>query len=99
MVEVASSNLAGPTKHERARCKRAFLCVKVDHTLGLEKLIEEHACRPFYAPQSLGISAKPCRHNFVARLFRIVISHFRGESRRTDIKPGRVLETPNYVGR
>ena len=32
MVEVASSNLAGPTKHERARCKRAFLCLKGPHS-------------------------------------------------------------------
>ena len=37
MVEVASSNLAGPTKHERARCKRAFLCLKGYHTLELAK--------------------------------------------------------------
>ena len=38
MVEVASSNLAGPTKHERARFKRAFLCLKGYHTLELAKL-------------------------------------------------------------
>ena len=92
-------NLAGPTKHERARCKRAFLCVKVDHTLGLAKLIEEHGCRPFYAPQSLGSGAKPCRHNLVSRFLGFVVGHFCGESWRTDIKAGRVLEPPNNVGR
>ena len=45
MVEVASSNLAGPTKHERARCKRAFLCLKVNLTLGLAKPVEKRALR------------------------------------------------------
>ena len=41
MVEVASSNLAGPTKHKRARCKRAFLCLKVYHTLELAKPVDK----------------------------------------------------------
>ena len=31
MAEVARSSLAGPTKHKKARYKRAFLCLKV-HT-------------------------------------------------------------------
>ena len=33
MVEVASSNLAGPTKHKEARLKQTFLCVEVSHIL------------------------------------------------------------------
>jgi hypothetical protein len=41
MVEVASSNLAGPTKHKRARYKWAFLCLKVYHNLGLAKPVEK----------------------------------------------------------
>ena len=41
MVEVASSNLAGPTKHERARFKWAFLCLKVYHTLELAKPVDK----------------------------------------------------------
>ena len=41
MVEVASSNLAGPTKHERARFKRAFLCLKVYHTLELAEPVDK----------------------------------------------------------
>ena len=28
-------NLAGPTKHNRARLTRAFLCLQVCHSLGL----------------------------------------------------------------
>ena len=55
MVEVASSNLAGPTKHERARCKRAFLCLKGYHTLELAKPIEKRALGAFSPPpQSAG---------------------------------------------
>ena len=34
------NNLAGPTKHERARCKRAFLCLEAYHTLELAKPVE-----------------------------------------------------------
>ena len=49
--------------------------------------------------RSLGRGVKPCRNNFVSRLFRFVIDHFRRESRRTDIKSGRILEAPNNVGR
>ena len=45
MVEVASSNLAGPTKHERARCKRAFLCLKVFRSLGLAKPVDKRDLR------------------------------------------------------
>ena len=45
MVEVASSNLAGPTKHERARFKRAFLCLKGYHTLELPKPVETRDLR------------------------------------------------------
>ena len=41
MVEVASSNLAGPTKHQRARYKRAFLFLKVYHTLELPKPVDK----------------------------------------------------------
>ena len=41
MVEVASSNLAGPTKHKRARLKRAFLCLEVYHNIGLAKPVEK----------------------------------------------------------
>ena len=37
MVEVASSNLAGPTKYKRARLKRAFLYLEVYHTIGLAR--------------------------------------------------------------
>ena len=45
MVEVASSNLAGPTKHKRARFKRAFLCLKGYHTLELAKPVEKRDLR------------------------------------------------------
>ena len=45
MVEVASSNLAGPTKHKEARFKRAFLCLKGYHTLDLAKPVEKHDLR------------------------------------------------------
>ena len=45
MVEVASSNLAGPTKHERARYERAFLYLKVYHTLGLGKPVDKRDLR------------------------------------------------------
>ena len=41
MVEVASSNLAGPTKYKRARLKRAFLYLEVNHTIGLAKPVEK----------------------------------------------------------
>ena len=41
MVEVASSNLAGPTKHKRARFKRAFLCLKVYHTPELAEPVDK----------------------------------------------------------
>ena len=41
MVEVASSNLAGPTKYERAHFKRAFLCLKIYHTLELAKPVDK----------------------------------------------------------
>ena len=49
--------------------------------------------------RSRGRGVKPCRNNFVSRLFRFVIGHFRGESWRTDIKSGRVFEASNNVGR
>jgi len=45
MVEVASSNLAGPTKHKRARYERAFLCLKVYHTLELAKPVGKRGLR------------------------------------------------------
>ena len=45
MVEVASSNLAGPTKYKRARLKRAFLCLEVYHTIGLAKPVEKRDLR------------------------------------------------------
>ena len=45
MVEVASSNLAGPTKHKKARIKRAFLCLKGYHTLELAKPVEKRDLR------------------------------------------------------
>ena len=45
MVEVASSNLAGPTKYERARCKRAFLCLKGYHNLELAKPVDKRDLR------------------------------------------------------
>ena len=45
MVEVASSNLAGPTKHKKARLKRAFLCLEVYHTIGLAKPVEKRDLR------------------------------------------------------
>ena len=51
MVEVASSNLAGPTKHERARIKRAFLCLKGYHTLGMAKPVENATLGAFRPPQ------------------------------------------------
>ena len=38
-------NLAGPTKHKRARFKRAFLCLKVYHTLELAKPVEKRDLR------------------------------------------------------
>ena len=41
MVEVASSNLAGPTKYKEARLERAFLCLKGYHTLELAKPVEK----------------------------------------------------------
>ena len=41
MVEVASSNLAGPTKHKRAHFKWAFLCLKVYHTLELAEPVDK----------------------------------------------------------
>jgi len=34
-------NLAGPTKHKRARLKRAFLCLKVYHTLELAEPVDK----------------------------------------------------------
>ena len=49
MVEVASSNLAGPTKHKRARLKRAFLCLEVYHTLGLAKPVEKRDLGSFWS--------------------------------------------------
>ena len=67
MVEVASSNLAGPTKHKKARCKRAFLCLKGYHTLELAKPVEKAAIPIFmlslfvilrWARKSKGISAE-----------------------------------------
>ena len=45
MVEVASSNLAGPTKHERARYERAFLCLNGYHTVELAKPVEKRDLR------------------------------------------------------
>ena len=45
MVEVASSNLAGPTKHKRARFKRAFLCLKGYHTLELAEPVDKRDLR------------------------------------------------------
>ena len=41
MVEVASSNLAGPTKQKRARLTRAFLCLEVYHTLGMAHSVDK----------------------------------------------------------
>jgi hypothetical protein len=38
-------NLAGPSKHERARFKRAFLCLKGYHTLELAKPVEKRDLR------------------------------------------------------
>jgi len=46
MVEVASSNLAGPTKHKRARSERAFLCVEVYRTIGLVKPVSRTGLLP-----------------------------------------------------
>ena len=45
MVEVASSNLAGPTKYKRARLKWAFLCLEVYQTIGLAKPVEKRDLR------------------------------------------------------
>ena len=45
MVEVASSNLAGPTKYKRARLKRAFLCLEVYHTLRVAKPVDKRDVR------------------------------------------------------
>ena len=45
MVEGASSNLAGPTKHERARCKRAVVCLKGYTTLERAKPDENRDLR------------------------------------------------------
>ena len=45
MVEVASSNLAGPTKYKRARLKRAFLYLEVYHTIRLAKPVEKRDLR------------------------------------------------------
>ncbi len=45
MVEVVSSNLAGPTKYKRARLNRAFLCLEVYHTIGLAKPVEKRELR------------------------------------------------------
>ena len=41
MVEVASSNLAGPTKYKRAHFKWALLCLKVYHTLELAEPVDK----------------------------------------------------------
>jgi hypothetical protein len=92
-------NLAGPTKHKGVRLERAFLCLEVYLTIELVMSIEKQDRRLLSKTYSLGSSAKACRHNFISRLFRFVIGHFCGESWRTDIKSGRVLETPNNVGR
>ena len=49
MVEVASSNLAGPTKHKRVRFKRAFLCLEVYHTLELAEPVDKRDLRSVYS--------------------------------------------------
>ena len=45
MVEVASSNLAGPTKHKRARLKRGFLYLEVYPAIGLAKPVDRRDLR------------------------------------------------------
>jgi hypothetical protein len=45
MVEVASSNLAGPTKHKRARLKRVFLYLEVYPAIGLAKPVDRRDLR------------------------------------------------------
>ena len=45
MVEVASSNLAGPTNYKEARLKRAFVCLKGNHTLELAQPVEKRDLR------------------------------------------------------
>jgi len=39
-------NLAGPTKHKRARSERAFLCVEVYRTIGLVKPVARTGLLP-----------------------------------------------------